>query len=498
MSRPKTEPYLMTISEASSLIDSKELSPVELVDSVLSRIAATEPVLHAYVRVDPERARSDAREAERQIWKGRRKGPLHGVPVALKDVFDVAGIPTEAGSRTTRHYVPARGSSVAEKLRMAGAILLGKTVTHELAYGLNVPPTRNPWHGGSYPGGSSAGSAVAVAVDSAMGALGTDTGGSVRLPASINGIVGLKPTFGRISRYGVVPLSTTLDHCGLLSKTVEDAALLLNVTAGFDRRDPASLRAPSIDFTGALARPITGTILGIERDYFLYDRVSPAVRQSTEEAIRVLIELGATIRDIKIPALSWAPAVGITIVMAEASAHHQKWLRERAGDYSPDTRRMLLLGELILATDYLRACQARKQLVVAVSNAFTDNKLDALITPTLPSTTVAQEQLNAGGLNSPLQSFVHHMMPFNLTGQPAITVPAGFDASGLPIGIQLVGRPLNEVMITRIGHAYESATAWHHETPNLDSVVSASSIATSTEMGARGAVSSDRVTCDER
>jgi len=465
--------YALTIAEAMTLLRKKEVSPVELLDSVLQRLEETEDRVHAYTVVTKESAYTAAEQAEREIARGESKGPLHGIPLALKDLLYTTGVPTEAGSRVLAGFIPPYDSTVTTRLKESGAILIGKTVTQEFAYGMNIPSTRNPWDLERWPGGSSAGSAVAVAVDSAMGAIGTDTGGSIRVPSSLNGVVGLKPTFGRVSKHGVIPMSTTMDHCGPITKTVEDAALLMNVIAGYDPHDTTSLNVPVPDFTDGLDRGIAGLRLGVERNHFFYSEVLPAVRRAVESALSVLESQGATLVDVEIPYLEYAPHAGLTLIMVDTSSYHQAWLRERPEEYDPRTRFMLEVGEFILATDYLRALQVRKLFKGAMKEVFDTHRLDALVTPTIPITTVPVNEMSVTIIDMEddgetiLPALVHHCTPFNLSGQPALTLPCGFDDNRLPIGLQIVGRPFDEPTVLRIGYTYESATSWHREAPPI-------------------------------
>lgn len=463
--------HYLPLSEAARRLQRRELTPLQLLEAVLSRLQATEPHVHAYARVTEDQARRQAELAGREIAAGHYRGPLHGIPVAVKDLYLTAGIPTEAGSQVLKDFVPGRDATLVRRLRDAGALLTGKTVTHEFAYGQDEPPTRNAWSHDGYPGGSSAGSGVAVAAGSAFAALGTDTGGSVRLPASLNGVVGLKPTFGRLSKAGVVPMSPTLDHPGILARTVRDAALVLGTVAGVDPDDPSTLDEPVPDYGRALREDLAGVRLGIERRHYFYPGVQPEVRERVEAAFDQLTELGAELVEVELPEFEQAIAAGLTLVLVDTSAHHQQQLRSRGAAYHPGTRHMLQLGELISATDYLRAWQARRLLRRAVAGVFLEHRLDALAGPTLPLPTVPlsrlSAQLDTEAGQTALGAYVHHCIPFNLTGQPALTVPCGFTTTGLPVGLQFAGRPFGEGTVLRIGHAYEQATPWHRRRPPL-------------------------------
>jgi aspartyl-tRNA(Asn)/glutamyl-tRNA(Gln) amidotransferase subunit A len=471
-------PCFLSVAEAASLIASRRLSPVELTRSVLQRIDETEASVHAYATRLDEQALDAARAAESAIARGEYRGPLHGIPIALKDLFYTAGIPTSAGSDVLAGFVPGYDATVTERLRAAGAVCVGKTVTHEFAYGQNVPPTRNPWDLERTPGGSSAGSGAAVAAHSCLAAMGTDTGGSIRMPASVDGVVGLKPTYGRVSRFGVMPLSWSLDHCGPLTKTVEDTALVMNAIAGHDPRDPASSPMGTDDLTEHLRDDVRGLRLGVPRKYF-FDRIHRTVGDAVERAIGVLQSLGTVCVEVDIPHVDLSVPIGISILMPEASAIHQSWLRQHSDRYDSGTRRMLEAGELVLATDYLRAQRARSIVKAAFKTVFRDHQLDALITPTEPTLATRLDQLSVDfgdGQSEPFFSvFVRQTIPFNVSGLPALSVPCGFSGdteggrigSGLPIGLHIAGRPFDEATVLRIGFAYESATDWSTRRPAI-------------------------------
>ena len=468
-------PCFLSVAEAARLIESRRLSPVELTQSVLERIDETEPRVHAYATRLDKMALASARSAETAISAGDYRGPLHGIPIALKDLFYVAGVPTSAGSDVLSDFVPGHDATVTERLRQAGAVCVGKTVTHEFAYGQNAAPTRNPWDLERTPGGSSAGSGAAVAAHSCLAAMGTDTAGSIRMPASVNGVVGLKPTYGRVSRYGVVPLSWSLDHCGPLTKSVEDAALVLNAIGGHDPRDPASARVPLGDLTRDLRVGVRGLRLGVPRKHF-FDRIHRTVGDAVERALGVLEHLGAVRVEVEIPHIDLCVAVGMGILLPEASSIHQSWLRQYADRYDAGTRRMLEAGELVLATDYLRAQRARSLVKHGFESVFRDRRLDALITPSEPTVATRLDQMTIdfghGSVEAGFSVWTRQTIPFNVSGMPALSVPCGFSehtladvragrvAAGLPIGLHIAGRPFDEATVLRIGFAYESATDW--------------------------------------
>jgi aspartyl-tRNA(Asn)/glutamyl-tRNA(Gln) amidotransferase subunit A len=464
-----TDLWKLTIREAADGLASGKLSSVKLLESTLERMHATEPAVHAYVTPMERSARHEAEAADDEIGRGHWRGPLHGIPIGIKDLLFAEGVPTEAGSRVMEGFVPDHDSTVVARLKKAGAVLVGKTVTHEFAYGQNVPPTRNPWDLRCYPGGSSAGSGVAVAVGSAFGAIGTDTGGSIRVPASVNGVVGLKPTFGRVSKYGVFPMSPSLDTVGPLTRTAEDCALMLGVIAGHDRRDPCTLDAAVPDYAAGMKHGVGGLRLGLDRRYFFYERVSNEVRSAAETAIEQLASLGAEIVEVHIPHLEFAPHAGMAVLTADTSEWHRHLLRARRDDYTPGVRVMLELGELVQASQYVHGERARAAIRAGVRDAFEKHGLDCLVGPTLPTTTMplAEHSTNLAGEdgNADLSPFLHHCFLGNVIGIPALSFPCGFSPAGLPIGLQVYGRPLTEDVLLRIAYAHEQVSDWHTRRP---------------------------------
>jgi aspartyl-tRNA(Asn)/glutamyl-tRNA(Gln) amidotransferase subunit A len=455
----------MTIAAASRGLERRSFSALELLDAVLARVEETEPRLHAYARVTADAARREAAAADREISVGRRRGLLHGIPVAVKDLCYTAGVATEAGSRAMAGFVPSFDATVVRRLREAGAVIVGKTVTHEFAYGQNIPVTRNPWHETMYPGGSSVGSGVAVAVGSAMGAIGTDTGGSIRVPASIMGIVGLKPTFGRVSRHGVLPLSWSLDHVGPLTRTVEDCAIMLGAIAGHDPLDPMSSATPVPDYRAGLEEGVEGLRLGVDRDYYYGPGVDPEVAALVRDAERVLAAAGAEIVPVVIPELAHATVIGMTLMQPEASAAHRERLRRRLADYEDGTRLMLEFGNLIPAAHYVTAQRARRWFQAAIRDAFRRERLDALLAPSLPIPTMPREESVGDFLGGTegrvdLSGLIKHGIVANVAGLPALSVPCGLAAGRLPVGLQIVGRPFAEATVLRIGRAHEVRTDW--------------------------------------
>jgi aspartyl-tRNA(Asn)/glutamyl-tRNA(Gln) amidotransferase subunit A len=459
----------LTIAEAAGLLRRRGVSSLELVEEMLRKIEETESLVHAYCLVFADEARRQAKQVDRDLAHGHWLGCLHGIPVGIKDLINVKGAPTESGSRVLTGYAPAFDATVVSRLNDAGAIAIGKTVTHEFGYGVNTPPTRNPWNLSCYPGGSSAGSGVAVSVRSAYGALGTDTGGSIRVPASMNNLVGLKPTFGRVSRYGISALSSSLDHAGPITRTVQDCAVMLQAVAGYDPKDTGSIDCAVPDYLAEIDRGVQNAVIGVDRRYAFYDGVSTDVLAATEEVLAEFTRQGAIVIDVSIPELDVVTTAVLTILLAEASAVHRDWIRTRAHDYDPATRIMLELGELLPGTHYVMAQQVRHVVRDAVKNTFRAYELDALFSPTLPITTVPIEELSVARETNeaPMQSLLHHTPVGNLTGLPALTAPCGFDRTGLPIGYQLIGRPFEEATLISVAHAYEKNHEWETMKPEL-------------------------------
>ncbi|MFI6642670.1 amidase [Streptomyces sp. NPDC050504] len=450
------QPYELSLADAAHEMRERRLSPVELVDSVLDRIDRTEPHLGAYATVTAADARRAALAAERDIAAGRDLGPLQGIPMGLKDLIDAAGLPTAAGSRARADRRAGTDSTVAARLGAAGAVLVGKTHTHEFAYGLITPQTRNAWHQERVAGGSSGGSAVAVAAGSALFALGTDTGGSIRVPAALNGVVGLKPTYGLVPRHGVTSLSWSLDHVGPLTRTVEDAALVLTALAGHDHRDPASLSAPAVDYRPAPVDDLAGLRVGVPGTYY-FERVDPEVESAVRRAVARLEDLGAELVDVETPMTRYVLATQWGLMVPEATAYHERTLRSTPELYGPDVRVLLEAGELLSAGDYLRAQRARTLMRRAWLDLY--DTVDVVAAPTVPTTAAVVGGSTVtwpdGTVEDVSESYVRLSAPANVTGMPSLSLPVGRDAAGLPIGMQLMGPPLSEARLLRVGHAYE-------------------------------------------
>jgi len=458
---------LLTIAEASRQIAAKDLSPVELTEACLARIAALDDTLHAFIRVTPERARADAKAAEARAMAGTRLGPLDGIPIGHKDIYATAGIPTTAHSRLLQDYVPEQDATVVRRWSEAGTVLLGKLATHEFAFGgpsfdLPWPPARNPWNPAHFTSGSSSGTGAAVATGMVLGGTGSDTGGSIRGPAALCGLAGIKPTYGLCSRAGVQPLAFTLDHTGPLAWTAEDCALLLAAMTGHDPTDPASADRAAPDLLGALGAGVKGLRIGVVRHFHETDHpVGPGVAAGLAEAERVFASLGAQIRDVTLPSLHEFQACGWVMLVIEAFAVHEPWLKTRFNDYGDLFRDRVALGGILSAADYVQAVRRRRILTQQVAAAMAD--VDLLLTA--PAPTEAPE-ITAVGKWATLEkpSFT---IPFNVTGQPAMSVCTGFGAGGLPVSMQLVGRAFEDALVLRAAHAYEQATAWRARRPAL-------------------------------
>ncbi len=455
----------LSLSDVSDMLEAGTVSALELVEANLRAIEKTEPIVHAYASVLAEAALDAARAADKAIASGGRRGPLHGIPISLKDNIYTEGFVTESGSKVMAGFMPGYDATCARLLKEAGAIIIGKTHCHEFAYGVNTPPSRSPWNTEVYPGGSSIGSGVAVASRSSFGALGTDTGGSIRVPASINNLVGMKATYGRVSIYGVVPVAWSLDHVGPMTRTVKDNALLLGGMAGYDPKDPTSAKQPLPDFSADLKAGVAGLRIGVERDYFFYDGLIDEIRTAVEGVIAEYREQGAEIVELSMPELEITQDALFTIVLCEGSSYHRKLIREHSDKYDPATRAIVQLGELVPATHYLAAQQARAVYRDAINRAFADQQLDAMLWPTMPMTTAPLDMLNEpradGYPDTPVGSMCHHTFNANLAGLPALSVPCGITSAGLPFGFQLTGRAFDEAMVYRIAQAYEREHDWH-------------------------------------
>jgi aspartyl-tRNA(Asn)/glutamyl-tRNA(Gln) amidotransferase subunit A len=457
----------LTLSEAAAAVRGKRLSPVELVQACLARVERLNPKLNAFITITAESALAEARAAEAEIHAKGWRGPLHGIPVALKDLIDTAGVRTTAASALFQDRVPKEDAQVVRRLKAAGAVFLGKLNLHECAYGAsgiisNYGVVRNPWDQARVAGGSSSGSAVAVATGMCFGAVGTDTGGSIRLPSSFCGTVGLKPAYGRVSCRGVLPLAWSLDHVGPMTRTVTDAALMLQVMAGYDPEDAASEDIAVTDFSHALSKNVSPLRLGLPTAFFA--DLDPEIKVRVDDAIAVLSRLTADIREV---ALTIDP--DNTIQKAEAYANHADNIAKRPELYSPETLWRLRSGEGITAPTYIQARRKQAQLRREVSRLFAN--VDVLIMPAVPVATPVIAELHPGeqgNLRKIELATLRNTRPFNVNGLPTISVPCGFTGGRLPVGLQIAGPPWGEAVILRLAHAYEQATGWHKRHPELN------------------------------
>jgi aspartyl-tRNA(Asn)/glutamyl-tRNA(Gln) amidotransferase subunit A len=451
-----------SLTELARAFRERRLSPVEVVRTLLERIEAEDGDLNAFITVLPERALEEAARAEEEIMAGRYKGPLHGIPLGVKDLFYTEGVRTTMGSAFFEDYVPDHSATAAIRLEEAGAVLIGKTNTHEFAYGPTgdrsyFGPVRNPHDTSRISGGSSGGSGTAVAANLLYGSLGSDTGGSVRIPSALCGIVGMKPTFGRVSKHGVFPLSWTLDHVGPLTRTVEDNALLLNALAGYDPKDPYAANRPPEDFTRDLRHGVRGGVVGVPQDFY-FERVEDGVGEKVREAIEVFRHLGASVRVVGIPHLWETLKAQRLTLAADAYAIHEERLKTAPERFDQEVRNRLMDGERLRAYRYANAQQRKLQAQDEFGEAL--EQVDLLLTPTVPivATLIDQREVDIGGHEESVRSAVTRFTgPTNLTGFPSLSVPCGSTASGLPVGIQLIGRPFDEATLYRFAHSYEAA-----------------------------------------
>ena len=462
----------LSAGEIARLLGDKEVSPVEVVDAHLSRIAATEPALNSFITLLPEHARAAAQRAEAQIQAGQYRGPLHGIPVGLKDLFNTAGVRTTSGSRLFDNFLPERDCTVAARFQQAGAILLGKLNMHQFAYGptgenFDYGHTHNPWDPERITGGSSGGSGAATAAGQCTITMGSDTGGSVRIPAALCGIVGLKPTYGLVSRAGLTPLSWCLDHPGPMTRTVTDAALTLQVIAGYDPLDPAAAEVSIPDYAAALTGSVPGIRIGVPREYFDAP-LDSEVAQSVTAAIALLEQLGAEVSEVSLPMFADSQAISGTILMAEAAAYHRELLAKDGDKLDPAVRLRLEAGLFVTAADYLKAQQARAKFSREMAALF--REVDLLAGPaepiTAPPILATEVDINGQAVGT-TAALTQYTRPYNISGSPAISLPCGFSAGGMPIGLQLAGKPFAEATVLQAAYAYEQATDWHTRRPPI-------------------------------
>jgi len=454
----------LTIREASDQIRKKKISPVELTRACLARIDLANPALNAFITITTESALEQAREAESEVARGKWRGPLHGVPIALKDLFDTAGIRTTAGSGVFKDRIPTEDAEVVRRLKAAGAVLIGKTNMQEFAFGGTsivsyFGPVHNPWELSHIAGGSSGGSAAALAAELCYGALGSDTAGSVRIPASHCGIVGLKPTYGLVSIRGVIPLSWSLDHVGPMARTVEDTALLLQVIAGYDEKDTTSEPINVPDFSQAFTAKVSSLRIGTPREFFFAD-LDPEIDAAMKEALSVLGKLTAGIRDVDLPAKNMETLRDV-VRAAEAYAYHREYVAKAPELYQPLTLKRIQAGADVTTPSYIQGRRDLAQVRRSAGKWF--ESVDVLVTPTLPIPPAAISDPHADDI----LPAVRNTSPFDVNGWPAISLPCGFTSQGLPIGLQIIGPHGRESVVFQLAHAYEQATEWHKRRPQL-------------------------------
>lgn len=465
----------LSVAELGQRIRAKDVSPVEVAQAFLARVEATEPTLNAFITPTPERALADARQAEQEIAAGNYRGPLHGIPIALKDLYWTAGIRTTSGSAVDADFVPSEDSAAAARLAAAGTTLVGKTNMVEFAFGgmehndLYGPP-QNPWKLGHITGGSSSGSASAVAAGQVPLALGTDTAASIRTPAAFCGISGHKPTYGLVSRYGVTSLAYSLDHVGPMARTVEDLAIALNALAGHDPRDGASVPRPAQDYAQGLGAGVRGLKVGVPR-HFISAMIDPEVEAAFDAALTQFGELGADVEEVTITELDWSGLIGSATTPVEAAAFHGDRILSEGPRYHPGVRRRIETGRFVPAATYVRAQRLRALYTARMAQVF--ERYDVLAMPTVPVTAqrIGEVLTQVGGQPLPAGPAgniqVRMTQPFNVNGSPSVSVPAGFSDDGLPIGLQISGKPWDDALVLRVGNAYQQATDWHNRWPDL-------------------------------
>jgi len=459
----------LTLTKVVSSVKSGRLSPVELAECLQDRAKQTEPEIRAYLTFNDDLL-AQAQVSQEKIRLKKKVGVLEGIPITVKDLIKTKGIRTTAGSKLLSDNIPEYDATVVRKIKRSGGLVFGKSNTHEFALGGFTPPTKNPWDRNFIPGGSSGGSAAAIAASSAIASLGSDTGGSIRIPACYCGVVGLKPTYSRVSRFGVYPESWSLDHVGPITKTVEDAALMMNVISGYDDLDPNSIRAPVPNFTASLRKSIKNLKIGIPENHF-FTHIQEDVLLSVREATKQLERLGAQLDYFEFPNLKPIMAAYDAIDTAEVSSYHEDFYRKRKSDYQPDVKSYIELGFTVTAVQYLKAQRLRALLTNKLRELFC--KFHVIVTPTQPMPAPALKASTVtfgdGFEENVLNAMVRFLAPFNLTGLPAISVRCGFTSSRpkLPIGLQIIGDLFDEATVLRVAHAYERSTNWNEEFPPL-------------------------------
>lgn len=457
--------HRLVIWEAADLLRQKQISPLELVEGYLRRIETHNPRLNAYLTVTAELALQSARKAEQEIMQGSWRGHLHGIPLALKDLFDTANVRTTGGTKFSAGYIPAENAAVVQKLEDAGAVLLGKLNMHEIALGVtNVNPhygaCRNPWNTSLITGGSSGGSGAALAAGLCLGSLGSDTGGSIRIPASLCGIAGLKPTRGRASLRGVLPLSWNMDHVGPMARCVRDVSLLMQAIDGYDSQDPYSLPHLSEDWLDGLDRGVRGWRIALADDEFYTSATHPEVLGAVQSAAQTFEQLGARVERAAFPDSRRAAAANMLMVTSDAAAFHQERMQSSPQDFGEDVLRRLQAGAAYTSSEYALARHTQAQLRRQFELFF--EAYDVLLTPTTP---VPAPPIEGPDAVEQARLLTRFTAPFNLTGLPSLSLPCGFTASGLPVGLQITARPWADRAVLQAAYAYEQASGWHRQQP---------------------------------
>lgn len=461
----------LSIRQSYEAMRTGELSAVELAAMCLQAIDTLNTELNAFSAVTPrEKLLDQAKAVDRRRQEGAELGYLAGIPIAAKDIFGTSDLPTTASSKVFAGYQTGADAHSVASLRNSGALIIGKAQTHEFAYGPTTVnefagPSRNPWNSDHVPGGSSGGSAIAVATGMCLGATGSDTGGSIRHPSAFCGVTGLKPTYGLVSRRGVFPLSWSLDHVGPIARTVDDIAFMLQAMAGFDEEDPGSADVQIPDYIAGIDHAPREFRIGIPKDHYL-DVVDPDVRKSFDQAIQVLADAGGQVKKVSLPHIRYALGAELAIISAEASAFHRETMKRQAMSVSSDVRRELDAGMVILATDYILGQRVRRIIAAEFSHAL--REVDVLASPTIPIPAPKIDQVDVeieGRRMSVLDAIWRNTYPSNLTGLPSLSVPCGFSGTGLPIGLQLIGRGFDELTVLQLGHRFQSMTDWHQRLP---------------------------------
>ncbi|MFE7423723.1 amidase [Rhodococcus sp. NPDC057529] len=464
------ELYEMSLSDLAETVRTRRASPVEVIESSLTRLEQVEPAITAFATITAELALEQAATAEQEIANGRYRGPLHGIPLAVKDIFDTAGVRTTCSSRQRADNVPEVDSAAVAQLRTAGMIVVGKTETHEFAYASITPQTGNPWNPKHIPGGSSGGSGAAVGAGVVHVALGSDTGGSIRIPAALCGTVGLKPTFGRVSRAGVAPLAWSLDHVGPITRNVTDAAIALSAMCAYDRCDPASVDRPLQDLLHNIDGSIAGTVIGIPTNYYT-DRITDEAYDLFHQAASHLEAMGAHLVHVEVPGAEHMVSTQWAIVLPESAAYHHEAMRNSPELFGDDVREMLEVGEVVLATDYINAMRLRTRIQQDWCRMF--DQIDVLLAPSTPGPALPRDdpffRWKDGTMEGATSAYSRMCIPANITGLPALQVPTALTSAGFPMGVQIIGRPFAEDEILRVGRSLEQATgaAGKIATPSL-------------------------------